>query len=300
MEVERTSDEGQSCLLIRTDAATYAYQDEAGGFSSILDVDGRDWIGFRPGPPEVPEGAGHVFRGLPNLVYPDNLGHPGYRLCRSKHTVGHPSVAIDTESNDGRWVWTVTVMSDFVDIEVTKSPPDRAYWFLYEGVPAGRYDPATTVWGTDAGPFAGRRSEAKTPTRPSSLGGARWIYFGYRDYPRVFFVARVSRRSSDPAAGGRAAAGDARRSSSGAVSSTDAVADAASVLFFMNASPVGFDADAAERSDPAGRFADDGMVVFGFGRTPDTRPLLQGPNRFALGFVESTDHEEIRRRIEEL
>lgn len=301
MEVERTTDGGQNCLLIRTDTSSYAYQDEAGGFSSILDGDGIDWIGFRPGPPEVPQGAGHVFRGLPNLVYPDNVGHPGYRRCRSKHSLGNTSATIDTESTDGEWMWTLTVKHDHAEFDVGKSPIDRAYWFLYEGVPAGRYDPGNTIWGTDAGPFAGRRGEARTPTRPSSLGNSRWIYFGYAGYPRVFFIARVPRNPADarlPGGGPKAGIHAGAVSVTGVPPSSPRPAE--SVLYFMNASPVRLEADSAQSAQASGRFAGEGMVVFGFGRSPDTRPLLRGANRFAFGFIESTRHEEIRRGIEGL
>ena len=42
------TDEGQDCFLITTQSAVYAYQAEAGGFSSICDRDGVDWINFHP------------------------------------------------------------------------------------------------------------------------------------------------------------------------------------------------------------------------------------------------------------
>jgi len=39
--------------------------------------------------------------------------------------------------------------------------------------------------------------------------------------------------------------------------------------------------------------APDGMTVFGFGRAPGPKPLLEGPASFTIGFLETTDHDEI-------
>ena len=66
-------DEGQASYQIQTDEGTYYYQKESGGFSSLLDVDGNDWIshnvarsvgvGWRcAGPGVVRPGKGRVFR----------------------------------------------------------------------------------------------------------------------------------------------------------------------------------------------------------------------------------------------
>ena len=42
-------DEGQEAFVVETPAATYCYHKEGGGFSSLVDRDGRDWIGYRAG-----------------------------------------------------------------------------------------------------------------------------------------------------------------------------------------------------------------------------------------------------------
>ena len=44
--VDDVADEGQSSYEISTLRGTYYYQKDAGGFSSLLDSDGNDWIGY--------------------------------------------------------------------------------------------------------------------------------------------------------------------------------------------------------------------------------------------------------------
>ncbi len=44
---EGIMDEGQECFVIKTPSATYYYQKAAGGFSSMVDPDGNDWISFK-------------------------------------------------------------------------------------------------------------------------------------------------------------------------------------------------------------------------------------------------------------
>src|SRR6185436_17217063 len=45
---DNQTDEGLSAVKIQTSTATYFYQKRAGAFSSILDNDGNDWVGFNP------------------------------------------------------------------------------------------------------------------------------------------------------------------------------------------------------------------------------------------------------------
>ncbi len=63
-------DEGQDSFLISTDTADYNYQKIAGGFSSIIDNNGNDWLNYHP-----TGGSAGNFRGIPNLVPPWDGGH---------------------------------------------------------------------------------------------------------------------------------------------------------------------------------------------------------------------------------
>ena len=44
----------------------------------------------------------------------------------------------------------------------------------------------------------------------------------------------------------------------------------------------------------------DGMIVFGFGRGPNTESQLRLPNTFTLGFAESIAHDHIAEHIQEV
>jgi hypothetical protein len=65
-------------VKIETQTATYFYQKENGGFSSIVDNDGVDWVGFHP--TSGSEGAGE-FRGIPNAVFPGGGFHSRLQQC---------------------------------------------------------------------------------------------------------------------------------------------------------------------------------------------------------------------------
>lgn len=55
---------------IRTPTATYLLDSASGGLSSMTDVEGHDWIGFRPEPwGAYPASAASAYRGVPNLVF---------------------------------------------------------------------------------------------------------------------------------------------------------------------------------------------------------------------------------------
>jgi hypothetical protein len=66
---------GVPCYQIVTPAATYFLEQSGGGLSSLLDRDGRDWLGFHPRPGSR---AGGEYRGFPNAVHQQagNYFHP--------------------------------------------------------------------------------------------------------------------------------------------------------------------------------------------------------------------------------
>ena len=140
---------GREHIEITTKAATYLYDPIAGGFSSIIDPAGNDWVAYKDKPwGEYPASAASSYRGLPNLVFggdDDGAGHPGHDKTTSK-VVGK---AIETVTTSGEWAWTWTFDKRGAKLEVTKAPAGRAYWFLYEGPAGGNYEPKTTFWATD-------------------------------------------------------------------------------------------------------------------------------------------------------
>ncbi len=266
MQTTIVTDNDQRSLRIRTTTATWTYQLDAGGFSSVRDVEDIEWIGFSAGEPQAPAGAADVFRGIPNLVFPDNLGHPGYRGCRTTVIDQHDTCRLLTQSLDKKWEWEWMIYEQSATLDVTRSPGDRAYWFLYEGTPAGRFDPQNTFWGAPTG-----RASADTfspdgrsvPTlgnrnHPPISARWPWAYVGHHDSPRV--IAFVHQSGSDEP----------------------------SYFGFM-------------RADEKGEHASDGMVVFGFGRESSSQgptSALCGRHRFDVLFCETTDHSSIIDLIE--
>jgi hypothetical protein len=190
VRIEQTEDEGQPAFRIETPGATYLYQAEAGGFSSILDRNGNDWVDFHADSVAgYPAAAAHAYRGLPNLVFGgpnDGAGHPGFRGCTS---VQIDASRIRTTTRDGRWQWTWTFFDHYAELEIERVDPDQAYWFLYEGPPAGRWDPQAAFWYTDRGAMP-------TDSLPDYYAGTsrvdefRWAAFGQSYYDQIFYVAQ--------------------------------------------------------------------------------------------------------------
>lgn len=190
-------DAGQTCFRISTPNATYFYQKEAGGFSSILDKDGIDWIGFKPDPDEnYPSSAASSYRGLPNMVFRSEdggAGHPGFKQCKSEQ-ISHNQIR--TISKSGLWQWTWTFHPDHAILKIDKTDPSHPYWFLYEGAVAGRFQPDEQYWGTDKG--------GPNYSKPDYYAGNpvydqwKWFYAGDKGTDRVLFIAqRYSDELSD-------------------------------------------------------------------------------------------------------
>jgi len=226
---------------ITTKTATYLYDKAGGGLSSLFDAESNDWIAFNEsGNDEFPASAAGRFRGLPNFVYgSDNsgAGHPGFEQCVSQKI---SDIEILTTSKDGIWQWRWQFSDKHAQVTMEKVDPDHAYWFLYEGIPGGSFQPKSSYWGTNT----------RTPTQkaPNYVKGDKlyenwdWIYFGREDTPRVFFI-----KMQTP--------------------------DQHSDLFsYLGNTEEGIDAD-------------NGMLVFGFGRKNNAIPLMTATdNTFVLGF----------------
>jgi hypothetical protein len=186
MNVSYGEAHGMAAAFIVTGSATWTFQLAAGGFSSLTGPDGEEWIGFAPGSGGG-GGAANVFRGIPNLVYPDNLGHPGHERCRSHVEPSDEVVLITTESLDGLWAWEWRVTEIAANLSVFRVPARRRYWFLYEGTPGGRFEPSRSFWGSDS---EGVREDAPDLFAKPGAGGPvitprSFAYFGHRDCARV-------------------------------------------------------------------------------------------------------------------
>ncbi len=177
---ENQQDEGQDAIKIETPTATYYFQTEAGAFSSILDRDGNDWVSFNRS--AGPQG---MYRGLPNLVHPDNYFHPGYKNCRSEVTLdSRRRVTIVTASLDGKWRCTWDIYPTHATLTVTQTD-GRPYWLLYEGTPGGTFNENEDYYFL----ADGAKHPCSEPMEQRALPAPEWVCFGDKNLERVLFIA---------------------------------------------------------------------------------------------------------------
>ncbi len=170
---------GRPHFEISTPTAYYLYDKAGGGFSSIRDTNGLEWIGFKPGEGVVPGSAAADFRGLPNLVFrgDDNgTGHPGFENCVSEKTAPNQ---IQTKSKSGLWEWCWTFTKKGAWLEIIKTDPSRAYWFLYEGIPGGKFSPEKQFWGNN---LDGQRKDSPHIGSPEN-GKGNWDWAEMVEHP---------------------------------------------------------------------------------------------------------------------
>lgn len=185
IEIGEGRHEGRSQFVVRTASATWSYDRAGGGFSRLIDRDGKDWIGFRKEPLSTyPASAAAGYRGIPNCVFrgPDKgAGHPGFDRCVSELVAPN---RIRTTSKSGKWAWTWTFSESSARFRMEKADPEHAWWFLYEGTVGGRFKPDEQYWGTNLSGPEKRVFESKN----QHFAIWRWAYFGDRESPRVLFV----------------------------------------------------------------------------------------------------------------
>ncbi|HOU40705.1 MAG TPA: hypothetical protein PK829_05515 [Promineifilum sp.] len=133
------TDQGKTAYQLDTPVGTYFYHTKGGGFSSFNDLGGNDWINWN----SAPENAGD-FRGIPNLVHPNNGGyfHPG-RTGMTTTLISQGPIKVTFESFEAnnppagrdRWRGIWEVYPTYVNFTIVSAPYN--YYFLYEGTPGG-------------------------------------------------------------------------------------------------------------------------------------------------------------------
>lgn len=140
---EQTLADGTPIAVVTTAQARYVYDKVGGGFSSLVDRDGNDWISYSD-----ERGRSGKFRGIPNMVFrgrraPGNHFHPGNKNEQACTTaVGRdPSGSVMIESRVGeRWQVRWDIAHGGARFSTEKvDPDDPRHWFLYEGTPGGRF-----------------------------------------------------------------------------------------------------------------------------------------------------------------
>ncbi len=181
--------EGVDHFIISTPAATYYYDKAGGGLSRMIDPAGLDWIAFHREPwNNYPEAAASSFRGIPNFVFrgPDGgAGHPGHEKCTTEQLNEHTLISTSLST---KWKWKWEFFDDYSQVTMLQTDPEVPYWFLYEGMPGGVFEPQYQYYGIDR--------KGVQYDQPDYFAGdkrffqTQWAYFGHRNVDRVLYVAQ--------------------------------------------------------------------------------------------------------------
>ncbi len=233
---------GEPAIRVRTRNATYYYHEGGSGFASIVDLDGNDWISYRP------EGGfeGH-YRGIPNIAPPDF--HPGRPQGKAPSRItaeGPLKVRIRSETEDRQWKVQWDIFPGFARMTLLSKGPE-SYWILYEGTPGGSFDVEFDYWRDSSGGEMPMPPEAEM--WQGRLPDPQWVFFGDRRIERGLFLALEPHDS---------------------------------------------------HWDEFWHRGSGGMTVFGFGRgpKPQWQYLDAVPAQLAIGLVENSDPDAVRRLVE--
>ena len=192
IKIEEVRHLNRDHFQVSTPEMTLLYDRKGGGFSSIIDPDGNDWVNFGMEPwDEYPASAGSSFRGLPNFVYgseASGAGHPGHDQCLSQL---ESSNSILTSSLNDEWKWLWSFREGVAKVDILATDPNHPYWFLYEGTPGGVFEPESQFFGTSRSPHPNR-----TPfdyfNGDKLFDEIQWAYFGYDKSEYVLLILQIT------------------------------------------------------------------------------------------------------------
>ena len=175
---DNVMDEEQTSYQVGAAGSTYYFQKEAGGFSSLVDASGNDWINFH----QLPAGAGGIFRGIPN-VYEGGIFHPGHKNASSSIVSRGPlKIRVKAVSTNGKWESFWDFYPGYATMTMAKAGGN--YWWLYEGTPGGVLEPSKD--------FMVRSDNKKTLLSQTTLDDIttqEWAYFSDPTINRSLFVS---------------------------------------------------------------------------------------------------------------
>jgi hypothetical protein len=131
ISVTSGSDAGQDSFLVDTPSGDWAYHKAGGGFSSLVDADGNDWLNYSTTP-----GSAGTFRGIPNMVHPEGHFHPGATTSTTTVVATGPLKVTLRSNAPGGWATQWEIYPDRARMQVLAA--STPYWFLYEGTRAAR------------------------------------------------------------------------------------------------------------------------------------------------------------------
>ena len=169
---------GQRSYQVKTPSGTYLYHKSGGGFASLVDKEGNDWISYRPG-----GGSAGEFRGIPN-IRPAGF-HPGYEHLSSRVIHSGPlKLTFESETENEKWSCRWEIYPDHATMSLQQKDAGN-YWLLYEGTPAGRLDVDRDYWVQSNG-FRRPVSNEWSGVLPDP----EWVWFGDQSCGRVLYLAK--------------------------------------------------------------------------------------------------------------
>jgi hypothetical protein len=163
--------QGQEALMIETPRSTYAFQTKAGGLASLIDKENKDWISFNR-----TAGSAGMYRGIPNLVHPGDIFHPGHSNADTTITKTGPLfIELTSTALSGSWETMWYFYPTSAHLKVTKTQAGAKYWFLYEGTPGGTI--SSTAGAMDKYVLSNGTSFNLTAIKEGDLPDPEWLYF---------------------------------------------------------------------------------------------------------------------------
>ncbi|MEM7735241.1 MAG: hypothetical protein AAF267_05565 [Deinococcota bacterium] len=178
VSVHEVYHQGQDAFQIHTLAATLIFHKYGGGFASLVDANGDDWISYRP-----QGGSDGKYRGIPNIKHPDDYFHPGATNARSElvHT-GAVKCQLRTQTLDGVCDAVWDIYPHYMTMTLQKTPD--VYWLLYEGTPGGKLNEQDdfVTWSDGTRKPLGERWD--------KVLRSGWLYFSAAHSQRSLFFAQ--------------------------------------------------------------------------------------------------------------
>lgn len=172
----------QASVIITTPQAKYAFHKQGGGLASMWDKEQHDWISFNR-----TAGSAGMFRGIPNMVNPGDIFHPGHTHATTTITTQGPLfLELKSTAEEGGWETVWQFFPQHAHLKVTKSPANSKYWFLYEGTPGGSITNTNTQ--KDRYTLANGSSYDIDVTKEGDLPNPEWIYFHDPSFTRSLFL----------------------------------------------------------------------------------------------------------------
>lgn len=173
--------EGQLTYLVSTERADYYYHLEGGGFASIIDNEGHDWLSYHS---EVGSFERGEYRGIPNMdVSREGIStgsfHPGDHAVTTT-LVGHGPLKVTFRSvyDNPLYRWSILweIYPTFMRMTVEQAGTDNTgnYWLLYEGTPGGSLDTGDVVVTSDGSSSSAADNAEQWMT---VMTDPQWLYY---------------------------------------------------------------------------------------------------------------------------